>query len=189
MNRCHWQDWAGHVERALEELEQACSTVFVGGLSMGALLTLTLAQRRPELRGIMLYSPATRAADRRIWLTPVAKHFVRQFGKTRQSDQTDPQAKAHIWSYEVNPVNAAHELFKLQRHVRRNLRQVTCPALIIYSTRDTAIHASSARFTYQRMGATDKELVELHASGHVLTADSEWRTVAQRTLQFIARHS
>src|SRR5947207_15572 len=37
-----WQDWAAHVREALDALHAECETVFVGGLSMGGLLTLYL---------------------------------------------------------------------------------------------------------------------------------------------------
>ncbi len=47
MNRCKWTDWTAAVARALAELQDRCDTVFVGGLSMGSLLTLYLAAHPP----------------------------------------------------------------------------------------------------------------------------------------------
>jgi carboxylesterase len=189
MNRCRWRDWTEHALRALAEIEQRCAAVFVGGLSMGSLITLYLAQERPEIRGAILYSPAVIAANRLIWLTPLMKHLIRQRPKSLKSDLTDPEAGSRMWSYEVDPVAAAHELLKLQLHVRRHLRRVTCPTLVFYSPLDTAIHPRSARFTFERIAAQDKELVTLYHSGHGLTVDSEWETVAERTYQFITQRS
>ncbi len=54
MNRCQWTDWTNHVEKALADLQARCETVFVGGLSMGSLLTLYLAAHHPELHGAIL---------------------------------------------------------------------------------------------------------------------------------------
>ncbi len=62
------------------------------------------------------------------------------------------------------------------------------PLLVIYSTADETIHPKSAQFTYDHAGSTDKELVTLHGSGHVLTVDAEWESVAERTYQFIQAH-
>lgn len=188
MNRCRWSDWTRHVEQALTELQARCEMVFVGGLSMGALLTLHLAAHHPELPGTIVYSPATIVADRLIHLASIFKLLIPKRPKSGESDLTDPQADLRLWSYEDNPVAAAHELLKLMRRVRRLLRRVTCPLLVVHSTLDTAIHPRSARYTCERAGSTDKELVTLHNSGHCLTVDSEWEHVAEMTYQFVQAH-
>jgi len=53
-----WQDWYASVEQAQAELAAQVDRVFVAGLSMGALLGLHLAARRPEsVAGLALYAP------------------------------------------------------------------------------------------------------------------------------------
>ena len=188
MNRCRWTDWTDHVEEALADLQSRCKRVFVAGLSMGSLLTLYLADLRPELSGAILYSPAVIVADHFIHLTPVIKYLLPKRPKSGKSDLTDPQADLHLWSYEENPLYAAHELLKLIHRVRQILPRVTCPLLIIHSTRDKTIHPDSAQYTYEQAGSTDKELVTLHDSGHCLTVDSEWEEVAKKTYDFIEKH-
>lgn len=185
MNRCRWTDWTNHVEGALAELQARYQTVFVGGLSMGSLLTLYLAAQHPDLAGAILYAPAVIVADRLIYLSPLLKYVIRKRAKGDDSDLTDPQAQLRLWSYEENPAFAAHELLKLIYRVRRLLPRVTCPLLIIHSTLDQAIHPRSARYTYERAGSQDKELVTLHNSGHCVTVDSEWEFVAEKTYQFV----
>ena len=189
MNRHKWTDWTAHAEQALADLRARCERVFVGGLSMGTLLTLYLAAQHPDLPGAILYSPATVVADRLIYLAPVFKYVVRQRLKSADHDLTDPEAERRLWSYDEYPTFPAHELLKLQVRVRRLLPRVTCPLLIIHSTLDQAIHPNSARLTYERAGSTDKELVTLHNSGHCLTVDSEWESVAKKTYDFIQSHA
>lgn len=186
LNRCRWQDWADHVESALADLQSRCRPVFVGGLSMGALLTLYLSARHPDVAGAVVYSPATLVADRRSVLAPVLKYLLRQVPKG-EDDLHDPEARSRIWSYDAWPGAGVHELMKLTRQVRRLLPQVVCPLLVVYSTADQTIHPNSAPFTYERVGSRDKELVTLHHSGHVLTVDGEWEAVAEKTHQFLAR--
>jgi carboxylesterase len=189
MNRCRWPDWTAAVERALADLRSRCATVFVGGLSMGSLLTLYLAAQHPDLPGVIAYSPAPWVADRRIVLAPLIRHFVATLPAPQASDLTDPQAELRFWCYDVHPVAAAAELLTLMRRVRRSLPQVVCPLLIVYSPRDTAIHPASARRTYERVGSADKRLVRMERSGHGLTADAEWETVAEQTYRFIRGHT
>lgn len=192
MNRCKWTDWTDCVEQATVDLRKRCDTVFVGGLSMGSLLTLYLAAHHSDLPGAMVYSPAVKIADRRLAFAPLVKYVVRTLPKEDgDSDLTSVEAQQHLWSYDENPVAAAAELLKLRRQVERLLPQVTCPLLIIHSTLDRSIHPDSARLTYERVGtpAANKQLVTLHNSGHNLGVDSEWELVADTTLQFILQAS
>lgn len=188
MNRRKWREWTDCVEQALADLQARCETVFVGGLSMGAVLALYLAARHPELSGVVAYSPALWPANWLIYLTPVFKYLLPRQRQSSEKDLTSPEADLRLWSYEVNPIFAAHELLKLARRVRKTLPQVTQPLLVIHSTLDSAIHPDSARRTYERVASADKELVTLHNSGHCITVDSEWEFVAQKTHEFIQTH-
>ncbi len=49
LTRIHWQAWAEAVESALGELQRRCTAVFVGGMSLGSLLTLWLGAKHPEI--------------------------------------------------------------------------------------------------------------------------------------------
>jgi carboxylesterase len=192
MNRSRWRDWTGCVQQALADLRDRCELVFVGGLSMGTLLTLYLAEQHADLPGAMLYSPALKVADRRLALAPLAKYVVTSLPKGVNADQdlTDPGAGGHLWSYEENPIAAAAELLALRRQVQRQLAQVTCPLLIVHSTRDPAIHPQSAQAVYDGVSTpvAHKTLLTLHNSGHVLLVDSEWKVVAEQTARFIFAH-
>jgi carboxylesterase len=188
MNRCRWTDWTGHVEQALTDLRARCERVFVAGLSMGSLLTLYLAAHHPDLPGAITYSPAVWTADRLIYLTPIVKHFKPLRPKSGGSDLVDPKAELQLWSYDADPVVAAHELLKLIRQVRRLLPRVTCPLLIIHSTGDSVIHPESARRTYEWVGSGNKQLITLNESGHCITVDHQWEFVAEKTYDFIRNH-
>lgn len=188
MNRCSWRDWTDHAAAALAALQSHCTRTFIGGFSMGSLIATYLAAQHPELRGVILYAPATLIADRRLYLTPVLKHLIRTIPKSGESDLTDPKAHLRFWSYDEHPLAAAHELLKLTRQVRRLLPRVTCPLLILYGVHDKAIHPRSPCYTYERAGSADKELVPFVNSGHGLVMDSEWEAVARKTFEFIKMH-
>jgi carboxylesterase len=188
MNRRQWTEWTECAEDALIDLRTRCEQVFAGGLSMGSVLTLHLAAHYPKLSGAIVYSPATWVADKLIYLTPILKYLIPKMPQSGESDLTDPKADLRLWSYDENPVRAAHELLKLIRRVRRALPQITCPLLVMHGTLDQAIHPDSARRTYERVGSADKELVTLRNSGHCITVDSEWELVAQKTYMFIQAH-
>jgi carboxylesterase len=188
MNRVKWTDWAEHLEQAYRELAARCQRTFVAGLSLGSLLTIHFAASHPELQGAILYSPATWVQDRLLPLAPLARHFIKVRHKSGKSDLADPEADAQIWCYEGQPVLAAAELYALQLRVRRLLPSLKPPLLIVYSTGDGAIHSDSAQRTYDLAGSSDKQIIKIEQSGHVITVDRQWRFVAEHTLNWIKNH-
>ena len=53
-----WKDWLHESERALLHLTSNGEKAFVGGLSMGAVLSLALAAKHPDrVKGIVCYAP------------------------------------------------------------------------------------------------------------------------------------
>ena len=52
------KDWIKASEEAYNELKRECSSVIVGGESVGALIALRLASDYPEIKGLLLYAPA-----------------------------------------------------------------------------------------------------------------------------------
>ena len=188
MNQCQWQDWTGHAEQAYEKLSSLCETVFVGGLSMGSLITIYVAAcHQPD--GAILYSPALRVANPLIHLAPIFKHLIPRVAKSGESDMTDPEADRRTWTYEAYPTSAAHELLKLIGRSRKLLPRVGCPLLVFYSTGDSMVRAEGAQHIVKASGSKEAELVTLHNSGHVLTVDSEWRAVAEKTYDFVQNHT
>lgn len=185
LNRRRWRELADHASQALADLQNSCDTVFVGGLSLGATLSLYLAAHHDDLAGALTYSPPIQMKDWRVKLLPIAKHLIRGFPKGEEYF-ADPKAESQLWSYDEYPAAAGDEILnKLRAEVIRNLPRVSCPLLIVYSTKDPMVDAKGVQLLYDQVGSTDKELVTLHESGHVVTVDSEWKVVAKKSYQFI----
>ncbi len=190
LNKVTWHDWVASAERALEALRARCDTIFVGGLSLGSLLTVHLAVRHDDLAGIMLYSPGLKAANKLLYLAPILRHFVRQWpgDPAEETDLLDPEAPGRLWHYETVPTAGANEVLKIQRATRRILPQVRTPAIIFYSTRDATLDPASPRITLDRLASQDKELVILHKSGHNMIVDCEREAIFARTHGFVVAH-
>jgi carboxylesterase len=190
MARRKWHEWTDAVEQAYRNLRGRCRTVFVGGGSMGGLLTLYLAERHPEIAGIMPMAPALFTADWRVNLAWLFKYFVKfsPYDPMRDGDDlTDPEARQrYLWSYMGTPVAAAEQLNYLRTVVRRDLRKIAMPALIFMGTRDQSVKLQSAICAFDHIASKDKELIWLTNSGHCLWVDSEKEQVWQKTHEFIA---
>jgi len=184
LNTRTWEDWTSHVESALGDLQKRCETVFVAGLSLGALLALYLAAQHDELAGAITYSAPMGVTDWRSKLLPIFKRFIPQVTKS-EDFMIDPEAKLQNWSYETTPTSAAHEVLKFMGEVMHLLPRVNCPVLIINSSEDPEIRLDSGQNVYVHTSSTDKKLIMLHNCGHVITIDSEWELVAEETYKFI----
>ncbi len=184
-----WQDWVASAEGAWTALRQTCAVTFVGGLSLGSLIACHLAALHPEMAGLVAYSPAIRLANPWVGLAPLLRLAIKQWPKSDDDDHTDSQARQRTWHYGSYPTNGLNELRKFQGVVRRDLRRIRVPALVLYSTLDSAIHPIAGQYLFDHLGSEKKELVTLHNSGHILTVDSERDSVFARTYGFVVAHS
>jgi carboxylesterase len=78
---------------------------------------------------------------------------------------------------------------KLIGEMKRILPEIACPLLVFYSRGDPTIHPQSVQLVYDRVRSTDKAIVALQASGHVITIDREWQQVAEESYRFIQQRS
>lgn len=169
------QEWTAACETGLQELRSHCDTLFVGGLSLGSLLTLWLGAQHSDLAGLILLAPAVKVRDWRIYLTPIAKHFIDFFPaeQTGNNDLGSPDALNYVWCYDATPVAAAAEVLALQRQARRLLPRITQPVLIMQGRHDGALAPDAAQVAYDRIGSGDKTLIWLENSGHNVLIDGE----------------
>jgi len=188
LNKVRWTDWTAAAEAALDELQGRCARVFVGGLSMGGLVTLYLASRHPELAGIVTYAAALEVTDWRRHFAPAIKRVMKTISK-HEEHWADPSREELLWCYDVWPVGGALETFKLQDEVKASLPQIHCPALITFSLADPTVGPRAAQMIMDGIASKDKEALTLEECGHVMVLDQGWDTLAQRTYDFIVAHA
>jgi carboxylesterase len=179
LTRIQRQTWTGEVEAALADLNERCETVFVGGLSLGSLLTLWLGSRHPELAGLVPMAPAVQLKNPIVPLTVALRHVLKYdpFGGIGDDDLGTPEAIDRVWAYDELPLYGAGEVYLLQREVRRQLPQIRQPILIFQGKRDAQLTSRSAQIVYDGVGSPDKTLRWLENSGHNLLVDGEREAV------------
>jgi carboxylesterase len=191
LTRIGWRDWAGEVEAALETLRERCQTVFVGGLSLGSLLTLWLGSRHPDIAGLIPMAPAIKVQNRLLPLALILRRVMKYnpFDDLDDADLGDPQAIDRIWCYDDLPLWGAGEVYLLQREVLRALPRIHQPALIFQGRCDAALDPQAAQILHDRLAATDKTLVWLEQSGHNLLVDGERESVFARSYAWMMERS
>ncbi|MDP2965694.1 MAG: alpha/beta fold hydrolase [Pelolinea sp.] len=177
LNKKKYTDWLDCVEEAYLSLRKSCNTIIVGGESMGAVLSLYLAEKFSEIKALLLYSPAIKVSSLKY-----AKflRFFKPIIQKRNYDDVMP------WQgYTVYPLFAANEFLLLQKLVIQNLSQVNQPVLIFHGAYDRTIDLDNRDVIYSSVNSSIKIKQIMPDSGHVMLLDKEFNLIAGQTFDFI----
>ncbi|HTL34433.1 MAG TPA: alpha/beta fold hydrolase [Kofleriaceae bacterium] len=189
-----WSDWADAVEDAFDAMRLSCSHVAVVGLSLGGLLSLHLAAKRPEvaavaslaaplwLEGMSARVAAWAASGALTRLAPI----MRAIPKIGGSDIRDPVVKAKGYGYPAIPVRALAQLVQFMQLVEGELDQVKQPVLVVHAEQDHTAPVACAKRIAERTHAVRTRI--LPRSYHVIANDVERDIVAAEVIQFLRRH-
>lgn len=188
LSQTGFKDWSGAVDVALDRLKVPA---VVAGLSLGTLLALDLALRRPEsVKGLILLANAVwlRAPFPRWGLALADRLRLPDFLAPKAGpDISDPEFKRSHVSYDSDPVHAAVQVLRAGERVRARLGEIRCPTLILHGARDRVCPVSNAWRVAERLGSEDVRVVILPKSGHILTRDVEHATARREIAAFLQR--
>jgi len=201
-----WRDWYASVEQAADRLRAQVDHLFVGGLSMGALLALKLAAERPQqVAGVGVYGATFRYdgwsipwTARLSFVLPLFKKLGigrdRAFLEQPPYDLRDERLRAqvsaamHAGDSAVagllgNPWHSLADLYQLSAQVRRQLPGVTSPCLVAHASQDDVASVRNAELVRRRVSAPS-ELLLLDDSYHMITIDKQRRLLIERSARF-----
>lgn len=193
LDATQWQDWADAVEDAFDTMRLLCRTVAVVGQSLGGLLALHLAARRPDVASV-----ASLAAP--LWLDGLGRRvarwaeagtlervapWLRSIPKFSGSDVRDLRVRAENPCYDAIPLRALGELVRYMRVVDEALPQITQPLLVMHATQDHTAPVACAYRIAERARA--QRLRILPRSYHLIAVDVERDIVAEEVISFVRR--
>jgi carboxylesterase len=181
MEQTTYLDWVASVEEGFEWLKERCDTIFVSGLSMGGTLTLYMAEKHPEIRGIVLINAA---------IDIPAMEPVRQLQGTRFLDAIGSDIKkagVTELAYGKTPVESIKEILAFMEVVKRDLHNVSCPALIFVSDEDHVVPPDNSQTIFEQISSETKEIHHMKESYHVATLDNDQKVIIDKTLEFIKK--
>jgi len=209
-----WTDWYASLEAGLDFLSNECDTVYVSGLSMGALMALKLAADHPERVQAVATLSATFFYDgwnvpyfKQRFLMPLAIHTpLRYFLSYREPAPygiKDERLRNLIAAvYEGNSANLPEkygysefpgvtilETTRLIRQVKRDLASVVTPLLIVHATEDDMASLENAKYLAAHVSSRQVETFYVDDTYHVLTLDKRRDDVANRVAEFFLRHA
>lgn len=184
LNATLWTDWYDTVERELERLRRRCSTVFVFGQSMGGTLTLRLAQRHPDIAGLVLVNPSVTTLRAGTGLLPVLSRVVPSL-RGIPGDIAKPGSVE--LAYDRLPLRAMAGLRRLWRQVRAELAEVRQPLVLFRSATDHVVEPVNSRIVLDGVSSAERSEIVLPDSYHVATLDHDATTVFAGSVEFIHR--
>lgn len=190
-----WQDlntrrspeWVEAVEEGYAKLADGRDRVFLVSLSFGSALAIDFAARHPnEVAGLVTLAGMVLVKDPRRFLSGVIARLTPSIQGVA-NDIADPEGREI--AYDRLPTAAGHEMLKFIKLARRSLPKVSCPALVMHSHNDHTVHPDNALEIHDRVASTDKELVWVDDSYHVITLDVDRLKVYESAYEFIENRS
>ena len=138
------RDWLAATRFGLRTLKGDVEEVYVGGFSLGGLLSMHAVLEDATVRGAFVFSPAL--ALERAWLVRQSV-WLRHVVDWLDRDPPDDYAR-----YEAMPVNATAETFLLTRELARLLerRRTDVPVFMALSADDPVIDVAVNRDYFER---------------------------------------
>lgn len=207
-----WLDWLASARRGASLLAPRVDRLIVGGLSMGAVLALALAQEnRLPIVGVLALSPAFRhdgwsmpRYTKLSFLLPVFRALGigrrRVFLEQPPYGIKDEALRARVVSQmragdsaagglPGNPWWSVVEMHKLAASVLRNMDALRVPCLVMHARHDDIASVSNAYDIERRARNATVTLQLLDDSYHMITIDRERRQVIARAAAFVAELS
>lgn len=179
-----WQDWLRVVCENYINLNVTFETVYVGGLSMGALLALLIAAKfNPDK--LFMCAPAFTAYDSRVKYSPFLKFFIKKVATRKKNYDNDPEYARAIADYNgVEYLKKTADFYKIQKLALKNMGFVRSQTLTVLSKADQTVPFEVKDIIDKNL-KTQNEYLILENSGHVVTNDTEKETVAKKIIEFL----
>jgi carboxylesterase len=201
--RTGWRDWYGSVEKAWREISLRHETVFVAGLSMGALMAMHLSLQHPgKIRGIGLYSTTLFydgwAVPKLAFLLPLflrtpvgARYrFIENFPYGVKNERLREFIHASMIS--GNSAEAGNlgmtggslrELRELISLIKTEIASVRTPALVLQAKDDDVTSPRNSEYLARHLGGLARvELLD--DCYHMITIDQQRDEVVRLSAEF-----
>ncbi len=160
------------------------SKVVLCGLSMGALLSLLVAEQGKADACVVISTPLP-ATNRLLPLTGLFGHILPRVAwniKEERAIQLDPQ---YDKGYTGFPMRKGADLYRLSRNAEAHLHNMHCPTLIIQSLDDHTVSRHSADTIEQGISSKVKEKLILSGVPHVCTISKKLPEIVQAVDAFV----
>ena len=176
-----WEDWYQSYKEAYLTLKPLKQKIFIGGVSVGGVVTLKLAENE-KVDGVIALAPALILDDSRSNYAWLFKYFTRYSGRV-----IPPERRPYY--YPAFSVSAVAESVAMANLVQKDLSKINAPAFIMQYTNDTRAKSESSQIVYDSISSSKKELHWINGTGHVFLLDDGKEKYFEQIYQFIKMNS
>ncbi|MCF3192181.1 alpha/beta hydrolase [Pseudomonas bubulae] len=204
-----WLDWYEGVRKTFAGIRQRHGQVFVGGLSMGAVMSMYLASEHPgQVAGLLMYSTTLRydgwSINKLAFMTPLLMKIP--FGVHLCSFEEKPpygiknQRLRAIVERQMKAGESSNaglltmegitvrELHRMNAVVKKRMPSITTRALVVHSIEDDITSRWNADYVERHLGGPVTKVL-LDNCYHMITVDLQYRSVIELSDAFIKKNS
>ncbi|MHA1223163.1 MAG: alpha/beta hydrolase [Candidatus Heimdallarchaeaceae archaeon] len=178
-----WKDWVNDIQVIYEKYVNKYKNLILGGISFGGALSLYLSSViKPN--GLFLINSLYKLPKIDclvVWFL----HLFRVHIPKRKA-RIEWYAKHNLYSYPDDSSVGFYELIKLLHLLKKRIKTIKIPTLIIQSRADKTIPPQSGRWIYEDL-KTEKELFELEEGDHILTVDENAQKAFEKIEEFLEK--
>ena len=187
--RTVWTDWLVSVEEGLALLSHLTDRVYLIGLSMGGMVSLTAAARYPVAGVVALSTPFLQFKPDEIKETRKNSRRRKPVPKNSPAHPTlGFRREANYPAYAATPPNIYWQVNQLQAAMETALPKIVCPTFIIQSRHDPFIPPDSLDQIAARL-TTHRQTLWLAHFEHALVRDARRETAFEGIEGFIREHT
>lgn len=195
-----WQDWYDDSVLHYKELTQKYDEVYLGGLCLGAVLAIAIAQEYQNVRGIVSLSTTLFLDGWTIpwynFFMPIGVHTILRYyysfperepyGLKNETLRRKIAAlqKRNTEALDNYPMSCIYELLKFSKQTQKNIAKVTAPILLMHAKEDDLTSTKSAEFVYRNISSKTKNYIKLENSYHLIVMDYERDYVFEKSIEF-----
>jgi carboxylesterase len=213
LKKVTWQEIYAFCRDDLHRLKSQYAQVYIGGLSMGALMAVQLAREFPsEVSGIIALAPTLfydgwALPKKRIfmyltWHIPFIRNAIDiregwpyglkdEYSRAhierfyKQARAGDFDQKVLLFGSPFFPLACLYQHHLFTKTVKKELSSVKSPILIIHAREDDMASPRNSQYQYEKIGSPKKSLVILEDSYHIITIDQEKEKVIAEVIKFL----
>ena len=173
-----FDDWVTDSNRGVDKLQETCDQIYIVGHSMGGLLTLLIASKREDIDAIVTWAAPYKVQSRLLRVLPVISKIplLRRIIPKQVPSPIPDSLREQGWvGYDWIPTSLgliAHEGLK---RLRKSLRDVACPVLLIHGSLDQSTSKDSVRIIFEKIASERKEIWIIEGADHPIMNELEYK--------------
>lgn len=155
-------DWIKEAEYQTEKLiKHGYKSIYVIGHSMGGVIASHIAKKYPEVKKVILASPAFKYFTFKDDKLDVLASLKQTPEVLKEYDKDDVFSRIL-----KSPIVTTHEFMKLVKEFGNDIKNVNCPTLILYGCDDIIVPFDSVKFVYDNIKAQSVTLYQIENVTH-----------------------